>query len=164
MWAPVTCADAGEQRNRATPAMSVGPPMRPKSIYTCKRKAFCIYWQKLTHWMQGCELLLAVLLQPECCHFWCKKSAIVRLENMMYRFSEAYPGKMAFTLSGPNTPLMTLFRYMKCELTWFSCDRVRQRVARSSGSLRQHNQAVQVNGLKHPNLQLCSCYLWVHTD
>lgn len=83
---------------------------------------------------------------------------------MMYRFNKAYPGKIAFTLSGRSSPLMTLFRYMKCGLTLFSYDRVRQRVARSSGSLWQDNQVVQVNGLKHTNLQLCSCYLWVHTN
>lgn len=67
---------------------------------------------------------------------------------MMYRFNKAYPGKIAFTLSGRSSPLMTLFPYMKCGLTLFSCDRERQRVAKSSGSLWQDNQVVQVNGFE----------------
>lgn len=38
---------------------------------------------KLTHWVQGCELFLAVLLQSEGCHFRCEKSTVMRrLEHL----------------------------------------------------------------------------------
>lgn len=63
--APVTCAEAEEERNSAIPARSCGTPTRPTKLSACDFKF--VVEEEITSRLFGCHLI-PFLSEAECCH------------------------------------------------------------------------------------------------